>query len=43
MLTSSSSTNYVPNEHEDVDLRQCHVVAILKVWNQNEIPIELLC
>ena len=40
MLTSSSGTNYVPNEHEDVDQydsytipsKQCHVKAILKVW-----------
>ena len=52
MLTSSSGTNYVPNEHEDVDqyglfavpseamLYQSHPGILV---NQNEIPIELSC
>ena len=52
MLTSSSGTNYVPNEHEDVDqygpfaipsdimLYQSHPASLV---NQNEIPVDLLC
>ena len=52
MLTSSSGTNYVPNEHEGVDqygsfsipfelvLYQSHPESLV---NQNEILIELLC
>ena len=52
VLTSSSGTNYVPNEHEDIDqygsftipsefvLYQSHPESLV---NQNEIPIELLC
>ena len=52
MLTSSSGTNYVPNEHEDIDqygsftipselvLYQSHPESLV---NQNEILIELLC
>ena len=52
VLTSSSGTNYVPNEHEDVDqygsfsipfelvLYQSHPESLV---NQNEILIELLC
>ena len=51
-LTSSSGTNYVPNEHEDIDqygsfsipfelvLYQSHPESLV---NQNDIPIELLC
>ena len=52
MLTSSSVTNYVPNEHEDID--QCGSFTIPSkiipcqnypesLVNQNDIPIELLC
>ena len=52
MLTSSSGTKYVPNEHEDIDqygsfalpsdlmLYQSHHESLV---NQNDIPIELLC
>ena len=52
MLTSSSGTNHVPNEHEDIDqygsftipselvLYQSHSESLV---NQNEILIELLC
>ena len=52
MLTSSSGTNYVPNEHDDIDqygsfalpsdlmLYQSHPESLV---NQNDIPIELLC
>ena len=52
MLTSSSGTNYVPNEHEGVDqygsfskpfelvLYQSHPESLV---SQNEILIELLC
>ena len=52
MLTSSSGTNYVPNEHDDIDqyglftipselvLYQSHPESLV---NQNEILIELLC
>ena len=52
MLTSSSGTNYVRNEHEGVDqyssfsipselvLYQSHPESLV---NQNEILIELLC
>ena len=52
MLTSSSGTNYVPNEHEGVDqyglfsipselvLHQRHPESLM---NQNEILIELAC
>ena len=52
VLTSSSGTNYVPNEHEDIDqygsftipfesvLYQSHPESLV---NQNEILIELLC
>ena len=52
MLTSSSGTNYVPNEHEDFDqygsfsipselvLHQSHPESLV---NQNEIFIELSC
>ena len=52
VLTSSSGTNYVPNEHEGVDqygsfalppnlmLYQSHPESLV---NQNEILIELLC
>ena len=52
MLTSSSGTNYVPNEHEGVDqygsfsipfelvLYQSHPESLV---NQNEIPVELSC
>ena len=52
MLTSFSGTNYVPNEHEDIDqygsfsipselvLYQSHPESLM---NQNEILIELSC
>ena len=52
MLTSSSGTNYVLNEHEGVDqygsfsisselgLYQSHPESLV---NQNEIPIESSC
>ena len=52
MLTSSSGTNYVLNEHDDVDqyssfaipseimLYQSHPESLV---NQNEIPIDLAC
>ena len=52
MLTSSSGTSYVPNEHEGVDqygsfsipselaLYQSHPESLV---NQNEILIELSC
>ena len=52
VLTSSSGTNYVPNEHEGVDqygsfsiaselvLYQSHPESLV---SQNEILIELLC
>ena len=52
MLTSSSSTNYVLNEHEDVDQYESFAIPseIMlyqsypeSLVNQNEIPIELLC
>ena len=52
VLTSSSGTNYVPNEHEGVDqygsfsipselvLYQSHPESLV---NENEIPVELSC
>ena len=52
MLTSSSGTNYVLNEHECVDqngslsipselvLYQSHPESLV---NENEIPVELSC
>ena len=52
MLTNSTGTNYVPNEHEGVDQYgsfsipselvpyQSHPESLV---NQNEILIELLC
>ena len=52
VLTSSSGTNYVPNEHEGVDqygsfsipselvLYQNHPESLV---NENEIPVELSC
>ena len=52
VLTSSSGTNYVPNEHEGVDqygsfsipfelvLYQNHAESLV---NENEIPVELSC
>ena len=52
MFTSSSGTNYVPNEHEGVDqygsfsipselvLYQSHLESLV---NRNEILIELSC
>ena len=52
MITSSSGTNHVPNEHEGVDqygsfatssesvLYESHPESLV---NQNEILIELLC
>ena len=52
MLTSSSDTNYVPNEHEDIDQYDSYAIPskIMSCYsypeslvNQNDIPIELLC
>ena len=52
VLTSSSGTNYVPNEHEGVDqygsfsipsesvLCENHPESLV---NQNEIPVKLSC
>ena len=52
VLTSSSGTNYFPNEHEGVDqygsfsipselvLYQSHPESLV---NENEIPVELSC
>ena len=52
VLTSSSGTNYVPNEHEDVDqygsftipseIMPCQSYPVSLV-NQNEIPVDLSC
>ena len=52
MLTSSSVTHYVPNEHEDIDqygsftipskIMPCESYPESLV-NQNEIPVELSC
>ena len=52
MLTGSSGTNYVPNEHEDVDqygsftqpseILPCLSYPIILV-NQNEILVDLSC
>ena len=52
VLTSSSGTNYVPNEHEDIDQYGSFTIPskIMPCWsypeslvNQNDIPIVLLC
>ena len=52
MLTSSSGTNCVPNEHEDVDQYDSYAIPskLMLCWsytvslvNQNEIPVELSC
>ena len=52
VLTSSSGTNYVPNEHEDADQYDSYAVPSKimpyqsnpkSLVNQNEIPIELPC
>ena len=52
MLTNSSGTNYVPNEHEDVDQYGSHAIQSKimpyqshpeSLVNQNEILIELSC
>ena len=52
VLTSSSGTNYVPNEHEGVDqYGSCSIPSELVLYqshfeslvNQNEILIELSC
>ena len=49
---SSSDTNYVPNEHEDVDQYDSYAIPSKimtyqsypkRLTNQNEIPIELSC
>ena len=49
---SSSGTNYVPNEHEDVDQYGSFTIPSeimpyqsypKSLVNQNEIPIELSC
>ena len=52
MVTSSSGTNYVPNEHEDVNqygsfampskMALCYSYPVSLV-NQNELLIKLLC
>ena len=52
MLTSSSGTNYVPNEHEDADqygsftmpseIMPCYSYPVSLV-SQNKILIELSC
>ena len=52
MLTSSSGTNYVPNEHEDVDQYDSYAIPSKimpclshpeSLVNENEIPVELSC
>ena len=52
MLTSSSGTNYVHNEHEDIDQYDSFTIPSTtmsyeshpgRLVNQNEIPFELLC
>ena len=52
VLTSSSGTNYVPNEHDDVDQYDRHAIPSeimscksnpLSLVNQNEIPVALSC
>ena len=52
VLTSSSGTNYVPNEHEDIDQYGSFTIPSKimpyqsypeSLVNQNDIPIELLC
>ena len=52
MLTSSSGTNYVPNEHEDIDQYGSFTIPSKimpcssypeSLVNQNEILIELSC
>ena len=52
VLTSSSGTNYVPNEHEDVDQYDSYAIPSklmpcksypVSLVNQNEIPVELSC
>ena len=52
VLTSSSATNYVPNEHEDIDQYGSFAIpSKIMPWyiypaslvSQNEIPIELSC
>ena len=52
MLTSSSGTNYVPNEHEDgdqygsfekpIEIMPCLSYPVNLV-NQNETPVDLSC
>ena len=51
MLTSSSSTNYAPNEHEDVNQYDPSIMSSNSkkpyqsypesLVNQNEIPVDL--
>ena len=52
VLTSSSGTNYVPNEHEGVDQYGSFIIPSQimpcksypeSLVDQNDIPIELLC
>ena len=52
MLTSTSGTNYVPNEHEDVDQYDSYAIPPKtmpcqshpeSLVNENEIPVELSC
>ena len=52
MLTSSSGTNHIPNEHEYVDQYDPYVIPFeIMPWlsypvsmvNKNEIPVDLFC
>ena len=52
MLTSSSGTNYVPNDHKDVDQYGSFAIPSkimpcksypASLMNQNEIPVDLSC
>ena len=52
MITNSSDSNYVPNEHEDGDQYDPYTILseIMPCWsypeslaNQNEIPADLSC
>ena len=48
VLTRSTGTNYVPNEHEDVDhygsfAIPSKIMPYQSYPDQNEIPIELSC
>ena len=52
VLTSSSDTNYVPDEHEDIDQYDSYAIPSKimpclsypeSLVSQNEIPVELSC